>query len=584
MTRRPAGCPGSPGRRGRLRATRVRRGRGGSSASLVLVPRPDGVRRPRPGRAGRGDAREQDLPRGGAPAGRGPARLRPDRRRPRLRLEGPVGAQPGRPHLRAAPGRGSLDLPSRPPSRSGPLGPAGGRLRLRGLGGPAAGAGPRDSPLGPRRARRPRRPRPRSAGSEVRRRRGRSGPFSRGPSGPRAAAALALYRSTDPPSFRSSRRRSRTGTPRREGPRPGRSPAVPRPGSEERASRPSRRRRPGDRRVGRAGPRAPRGRVARSRALLALAKGAASTGPAIQALLALDRLAAKDAERRPERKPREATETRAAVRRRRHPGSPWLRSRSFAGSPAKRRSRELAGVGGRRGGPARGRRPREPRGGRPRPGLRARVPARVGRASSTSGSARPRRCRSFPADRLAPWLDALLADPAARVRMEAVSRLPRDAAPALASRLVRALADADGSVQAVALDVAAPLASGPGADAAVQRGLAARPTPPPSPPASPTSSRRRSTPRRRSPKEGCALLAARRDDADDLVRVRARRLLVETCGEDPGTFVRRPFATRLSAADYRRLAQLGRDAVASSRRSRRRGARSRPSSSRARPR
>ncbi len=55
---------------------------------------------------------------------------------------------------------------------------------------------------------------------------------------------------------------------------------------------------------------------------------------------------------------------------------------------------------------------------------------------------------------------------------------------------------------------------------------------------------------------GCALLAARRDDADDLVRTRARRLLVEKCGEDPGTFARHPFATRLSGADYRRLAQL----------------------------
>ena len=53
---------------------------------------------------------------------------------------------------------------------------------------------------------------------------------------------------------------------------------------------------------------------------------------------------------------------------------------------------------------------------------------------------------------------------------------------------------------------------------------------------------------------GCALLAARRDDGDDLVRARARRLLVERCGEDPGTFSR-PFVTRLSGADYRRRAQ-----------------------------
>ncbi|MBK9088750.1 MAG: peptidylprolyl isomerase [Holophagales bacterium] len=140
--------------------------------------------------------------------------------------------------------------------------------------------------------------------------------------------------------------------------------------------------------------------------------------------------------------------------------------------------------------------------------------------------------------------------------MEAVSHLPRDAAPALASYLVRALADADGSVRAVALDIAAPLASGPGADAAVQpvwraaydSALASRE-------ADVVASALDAAVSLAD--GGCALLAARRDDADDLVRTRARRLLVEKCGEDPGTFARHPFATRLSGADYRRLAQLG---------------------------
>jgi cyclophilin family peptidyl-prolyl cis-trans isomerase len=160
-----------------------------------------------------------------------------------------------------------------------------------------------------------------------------------------------------------------------------------------------------------------------------------------------------------------------------------------------------------------------------------------------------------PADRLSTFLDALLADPAARVRMEAVSRLPRDAAPSLASRLVEALADSDGSVQAVALDIAAPLASGPGADAAVKKAWSAAF-------ASALASREPDLVASALDaaavlaEGGCALLAARRDDADDLVRARARRLLVEKCGEDPGTFSRRSFVTRLSGADYRRLAQV----------------------------
>jgi cyclophilin family peptidyl-prolyl cis-trans isomerase len=161
----------------------------------------------------------------------------------------------------------------------------------------------------------------------------------------------------------------------------------------------------------------------------------------------------------------------------------------------------------------------------------------------------------LPADRLAAWLGALLADPAARVRMEAVSHLPRDAAPVLASNLVKALADTDGSVRAVALDIAAPLASGSRAEAAVRPAWGAAyasaiASGEPDLVASALDAAASLA------EGGCALLAARRDDADDLVRVRARRLLVAKCGEDPGTFARHPFATRLSSADYRRLAQI----------------------------
>lgn len=157
-------------------------------------------------------------------------------------------------------------------------------------------------------------------------------------------------------------------------------------------------------------------------------------------------------------------------------------------------------------------------------------------------------------DRLAAWLDALLGDTAPRVRMEAVSRVPRDAAAAHAPRLARALGDPDGSVRAAALDTTAPLASGPGADPAVKEAW----------PAAYASALASGEPDLAASaldaaaslaEGGCALLARQRDAADDLVRARARRLLAERCGEDPARFVHRPFATRLSAADYRRLAE-----------------------------
>ena len=102
--------------------------------------------------------------------------------------------------------------------------------------------------------------------------------------------------------------------------------------------------------------------------------------------------------------------------------------------------------------------------------LRSRTP-RAGQDLSTSGSGRPKHCRSFRPDgsRRGSTLSSRTRPPGSGWRP--ISRLPRDAAPSLASRLVRALADSDGSVQAVALDIAAPLASGSGADAAVQPGL-----------------------------------------------------------------------------------------------------------------
>lgn len=372
-----------------------------------------------------------------------------------------------------------------------------------------------------------------------------------GTGGPRAAAALALFRSKDPvlvpllsaalsDGDAEARRAAAWALAR-----------IPRPGSEE-ALRGL---------LGDSDPEiaawAARGlgllEDARSEPrLLELAAGAAP-GPAIQALLALDRLAARS----PATTVSGSAATLAVARVRARDANPGVGLaaltllRRFS---AEEQVRELLGavaaLGGRRGGVALA-------------SLAAGDPGRAFALAFPPAGRGPLDLRLgaaealplLPAERVPSWIDALLADPAARVRMEAVSRLPREFAPALSSRLVKVLGDPDGSVQAVALDVGAPLASGPGADATVEAAWRAAY-------ASALGSREpdlvaSALDAAASLAEGgCALLAARRDEADDLVRTRARRLLVEKCGADAGTFSRAPLATRLSGADYRRLARL----------------------------
>ena len=282
-------------------------------------------------------------------------------------------------------------------------------------------------------------------------------------------------------------------------------------------------------------------------ALASLASGPAP-GPAIQALLALDRLGAKGIARDGGRA--------AGLARARdpHPGVAvaaltLLRRSSGDAEVAGFLEPVVRGVG-RRGGVALA-------------SLAAGDPGRAFALAFPAGGPSPPDLRLgaaealpfLPAGDLGPWLEALLSDPSPRVRMEAVTRLPRAEVPALAAPLRRALADGDGAVRAAALDTAVSLAAGPSADAAVREAwLAAYASALASAEPDLVASALDAA---ASLAEGaCPLLAAPRDDEDDLVRARARRLLTEKCGEDPSSFPFRPVRTRLSKGEYARLARL----------------------------
>ena len=276
----------------------------------------------------------------------------------------------------------------------------------------------------------------------------------------------------------------------------------------------------------------------------ALARGAVP-GPAIQAFLALERLAAKRKAAAP------ARGTALARCRDAHPGvalaALTLLRRIPPDAEVLGALESVVAAGGRRGGVALA-------------SLAALDPdAAFARAFSRVGAPLDLRLGAAEAltlvegARLGAWFDALLADPVPRVRMEAVSRLPREAAAAHASRLVRALADSDGAVKAAALDASAALASGPSSEPGVAEAwrlayaeaLASR---------EPDLVASALDAAASLAAGGRELVAARGDDPDDLVRERARRLLVERFGGDPGRFDHRPVATSRSAADYRRLA------------------------------
>jgi cyclophilin family peptidyl-prolyl cis-trans isomerase len=157
-----------------------------------------------------------------------------------------------------------------------------------------------------------------------------------------------------------------------------------------------------------------------------------------------------------------------------------------------------------------------------------------------------------------PLATALLADPAARVRAAAASSLSKKKSAMRSAWLLTALIDRDPAVRDVALDAAAPLlekgsddlkrawtrafeeAFGSGEpdftvgalDAAASRGEAGR-----------------------------ALVAAHANDADAVTREKARRLLVEKYGAASASFRPIPVKTRLSEADYDRLARAANESL-----------------------
>jgi cyclophilin family peptidyl-prolyl cis-trans isomerase/HEAT repeat protein len=150
---------------------------------------------------------------------------------------------------------------------------------------------------------------------------------------------------------------------------------------------------------------------------------------------------------------------------------------------------------------------------------------------------------------------ALLADSSPRVRAAALSSIAKKKSPNRISRLAAGLRDSSPSVRAVALEASAPLVDGEAAsllpawteafeksfraaepddvvaalDAAVARGEAGKP-----------------------------LVAARVDDAEPVVREKARRAMVVTWHASPAAFRRIPVKTGRTGDDYRELAKRAR--------------------------
>ena len=147
---------------------------------------------------------------------------------------------------------------------------------------------------------------------------------------------------------------------------------------------------------------------------------------------------------------------------------------------------------------------------------------------------------------------ALLSDRAARVRAAALSSLSKQNFPKRSAYLLTGLIDRDPAVRAVALEESAPLVDDAGGKllrvwkVAYEESFAEKE------PDFIVSALDAAAARKAG---GRDLVGAHEDDADAVVRAKARRLLVETYGAAAGSFRPIRVASRLSTEDYERVAR-----------------------------
>jgi cyclophilin family peptidyl-prolyl cis-trans isomerase/HEAT repeat protein len=159
----------------------------------------------------------------------------------------------------------------------------------------------------------------------------------------------------------------------------------------------------------------------------------------------------------------------------------------------------------------------------------------------------------FVADPVAESVGAqLLSDDSARVRAAGIAFLSKRTAAIPDARLLAALNDPSPSVRAAALEAAVSrLESAPALVPAWERAFArsfgtAEPD-------DVVTALEAAAARGAS---GRSLVAAKVDDPDAVVRERARRLMVEKFGAEPGSFRKTPVRSGRTMADYRKLARL----------------------------
>jgi len=147
----------------------------------------------------------------------------------------------------------------------------------------------------------------------------------------------------------------------------------------------------------------------------------------------------------------------------------------------------------------------------------------------------------------------LLLDGSACVRAAALASLSKRKAPVPLPWLHAALRDPSPSVRAAALEAAAPLVDGPAAPLLPAWSEAFERSFDSAEPDDVVSALDAAASRG---EKGRALVAARVDDREPVVRGKARRLMVETYGAARGSFRRMPVATGRTTEDYLTLARM----------------------------